>query len=182
MRQSPDFPELYVKSVSLDDKFDFRYEHGLCIGGPMSSHLPSSTTAAKAAEELRGLTGRLRRRLREQSNVGDFSPSQISVLVRLEKDGPATASSLARAEAMRPQSMGKIIAALEAEGMIRGEPDSADGRQTILDLTETCRAWIVEGRTAYQDWLSNRIDTCLSASEQDNLIAALALIRRVVDD
>ncbi|CAI9121208.1 MarR family winged helix-turn-helix transcriptional regulator [Brytella acorum] len=148
----------------------------------MPPSLLSTPTAAKAAEELRGLIGRLKRRLREQSNVGDFTPSQIAVLVRLEKNGPATASGLARAEAMRPQSMGKIIAALEAEGMIRGEPDSTDGRQTILDLTETSRAWIVEGRAARQDWLSRRIEHYLSPDEQARLLTALALIRKVVDD
>ena len=46
---------------------------------------------------------------------------------RLEKDGPATASSLARAEGMRPQSMGAVVAALESAGLMRGAPDPTDG-------------------------------------------------------
>ena len=40
---------------------------------------------------------------------------------------------------MRPQSMGPLIAALEAAGLVSGAPDPKDGRQTMLSLTEACR-------------------------------------------
>ena len=134
------------------------------------------------AGELRALAGKLKRRLREQADAGDLPPSQVSVLLRLEKDGPATASSLARTEGMRPQSMGPIIAALESAGLVRGSPDPADGRQTILSLTEACRNWIDEGRAARQDWLSRTIAARLSSAEQQQLASAIALLRRLVDD
>lgn len=133
------------------------------------------------AQELRGFAGKLKRRLREQADVGDLTPSQTAVLLRLEKDGPATASALARAEAMRPQSMGSVIVGLEAAGLVRGMPDPEDGRQTILSLTDTCRAWIAHGRAARQDWLSRTIDARLSVQEQEQLAAAMALLRRLVD-
>ena len=71
--------------------------------------------AADLAQDLGVLIGKLKRRLREQAHVGDLTSSQTSTLLRLEKDGPATASSLARAEGMRPQSMGAVIAALEGQ-------------------------------------------------------------------
>ncbi len=75
---------------------------------------PDNHLASVLAQDLRACLGKLKRRLREQAHSGDLTPSQISVLLRLEKDGPATASSLARAEGMRPQSMASVIAALEA--------------------------------------------------------------------
>jgi DNA-binding MarR family transcriptional regulator len=134
------------------------------------------------AGELRALAGKLKRRLREQANVGDLTPSQISVLLRLEKDGPATASTLARMEGMRPQSMGPIIAALESAGLVRGSPHPTDGRQTILSLTEACRRRIDQGRTARQDWLSRTIAARLSPAEQQQLAATIGLLRRLVDD
>jgi DNA-binding MarR family transcriptional regulator len=134
------------------------------------------------AGELRALAGKLKRRLREQADVGDLTPSQISVLLRLEKDGPATASTLARMEGMRPQSMGPIIAALESAGLVRGSPHPTDGRQTMLSLTEACRRRINEGRTARQDWLSRTIAARLSPAEQQQLAAAIGLLRRLVDD
>ena len=79
--------------------------------------------AAALAAELRIVAGALSRRLREQGDVGDLTSAQKSVLLRLERDGPTTGSALARAEAMRPQSMGAIIAVLETAGYVTGTPD-----------------------------------------------------------
>ncbi|BAM88074.1 MarR family transcriptional regulator [Bradyrhizobium oligotrophicum S58] len=146
-----------------------------------SQKVPPSAARALAGE-LRAVAGKLKRRLREQADAGDLPPSQVSVLLRLEKDGPATASSLARTEGMRPQSMGPIIAALERAGLVRGSPDPGDGRQTILSLTEACRIWIDEGRAARQDWLSRTIAARLSPAEQQQLASTIALLRRLVDD
>ncbi|WP_315743716.1 MULTISPECIES: MarR family winged helix-turn-helix transcriptional regulator [unclassified Bradyrhizobium] len=143
--------------------------------------VPAPRASALAAE-LRGLIGKLKRRLREQANVGDLTVSQIAVLLRLEKDGPATASQLARAEGMRAQSMGPIVAALEAAGLVKGAPDPSDGRQTIIALTDQCLDRIREGRAARQDWLSRTIDQRLSAEEQEQLRAAIALLKRLIDD
>ncbi|MGJ5181756.1 MarR family winged helix-turn-helix transcriptional regulator [Bradyrhizobium oligotrophicum] len=135
------------------------------------------------AGELRAFAGKLKRRLREQAaDAGDLTPSQVSVLLRLEKDGPATASHLARIEGMRPQSMGPIIAALESAGLVRGSPDPSDGRQTILSLTAACRVRIDEGRAARQDWLSRTIAARLSPAEQQQLGSAMGLLKRLVDD
>ena len=143
---------------------------------------PRTAPAFLLAQELRGFVGTLRRRLREQADGGDLTPSQTAVLLRLEKDGPATTSALARAEGMRPQSMGAVIAALEGAGLVAGAPDPADGRQTILSLTDMCRAWIAQNRAARQDWLSRTIETRLSPDEQDRIAAAMALLRRLVGD
>ncbi len=142
---------------------------------------PQTARASALAAELRALAGKLKRRLREQANPGDFTPSQVSVLLRLEKDGPATVSSLARAEGMRPQSMGAAIAPLEAAGLLRGAPDPNDGRQTILSLTDACRDSFREGRAARQDWLSRTIQARLSAPEQEQLAASIELLKRLVD-
>jgi len=138
--------------------------------------------AASLARELRALVGKLKRRLREQSHVGDLTPSQVSALLRLEKEGPLTSSNLARAEGMRPQSIGPIVAALEAAGLISGVPHQTDGRQTLLSLTDVCRKWIEEGRAARQDWLSRALRTRLSRSEREQLASAVELLKRLVDE
>jgi len=134
------------------------------------------------AQDLRALLGKLKRRLREQARVGDLTPSQVSVVLRLEKDGPATVSSLARAEGMRPQSMASIVAALESADLLNGAPDPADGRQTLLSLTDACRKRIAAGRAARQDWLTRTLQARLSPREQDELAKAVALLKRLVDD
>jgi DNA-binding MarR family transcriptional regulator len=146
---------------------------------PPDTHL--ARTAALATE-LRAVFGKLKRRLREQAGAGDLTPSQMSVLLRLEREGPATTSNLARLEGMRPQSMGAVIAALEAAGLVSGASDPADGRQTILSLTDACRTWVAEQRAARQDWLTRTLQARLSPQEQDQLTEALKLLRRLVDD
>jgi DNA-binding MarR family transcriptional regulator len=141
-----------------------------------------SLRAAVLAQDLRAVFGKIRRRLRDQAGAGDLTPSQVSVLLRLEKDGPATASGLARAEGMRPQSIVPVIAALEHAGLVAGAPDPADGRQTILSLTKTCRTWLQKSRAARQDWLTRTLQARLSAAEQNKLAEAVALLKRLVDD
>ena len=133
------------------------------------------------AQDLRAVVSKLKRRLREQAQVGDLTPSQASVLLRLEADGPATASSLARAEGMRPQSVAPVIAALESAGLVSGAPDPADGRQTLLSLTDACRTWIAEGRAARQDWLTRALQARLSVEELDDVAKAVGLLRRLVE-
>lgn len=140
-----------------------------------------SSEASVLAAELHLVIGALKRRLREQGDVGDLTSAQKSVLLRLERDGPATASALARAEAMRPQSMGAIIAVLEAAKYVVGAPDPADGRQTILSLTDHFREWMQTARTARQDWLSNAVQSRLSADEQRQLADAIKLLKRLLD-
>ena len=100
---------------------------------------PHDMQTAAIATELRVLVGQFKRRFREKVNLGDLTPSQLGVLRRLDSDGPATVTTLARAEGMRPQSMGANIAVLEAAGLISGTADPNDGRQTILSLTTACK-------------------------------------------
>jgi DNA-binding MarR family transcriptional regulator len=142
---------------------------------------PESTGTAALATELRIVIGALRRRFREQASVGDLTSAQKSVLLRLERDGPTTGSALARAEAMRPQSMGAIIAALETAGYVAGSPDPADGRQTIIALTDHFRDWASAVRAAGQDWLLRTLQARLNAQERHHLADAVELLKRLLD-
>lgn len=137
--------------------------------------------ASALAVELHELMGRLRRRLREQSDAGDLPPSQMAVLRRLEREGPQTVTTLARAGGMRPQSMGATVAALQAAGHVSGTPDPEDGRQTLLSISAASRRWLREGRAARQDWLLRAIQAELSPQEQVLLGQALGLLQRLVD-
>lgn len=149
----------------------------------MASKLPIvSSEAAGIAHHLRLFARRLKRRLRDESDAGDLTPSQVAVIHRLEEGGPATTSALARAEGMRSQSMGSVVTALEMAGLVQGAPDPSDGRQTLIALTEQCRTWLSEGRAARQDWLSNAINQRLSQADQTQLAEALPLLLRLVAD
>jgi DNA-binding MarR family transcriptional regulator len=135
--------------------------------------------ARTLAAEIRAVYRKLKLRLREHGGGNDLTPSQASVLLRLEKDGSATVSSLARAEGMRPQSMSAIVTPLQESGLVSGAPDPSDGRQTLMSLTPK---WLQEGRAARQDWLTTTISQKLSVHEQEKLQAALELLTRLVED
>lgn len=137
--------------------------------------------AADLARELRIVFGAIKRRLRAQMTPGDLTISQLAVLSRLDREGPATVSVLAREQGVRPQSMGATVAALEAAGLIRGTPDPADGRQTLLTITQACRELIQASRTAHEDWLLAGIEAKLNAAEQGELARAIALLKRLVE-
>jgi DNA-binding MarR family transcriptional regulator len=137
--------------------------------------------ALALAVDLRVVIGQLRRRLREQASFGDLTFSQASVLTRLDREGPATVTSLARAEGMRPQSMGATVSALQTAGLVIGSPDPKDGRQTILSLTLACQEWIRAGRAAKEDWLFRAIQSKFSPVEQDELASAVELLKRLAE-
>lgn len=140
-----------------------------------------TTRALVMAADLRVLFGQLHRRLREEATLGDFTPSQIAVLRRIGADGPATVTLLARAEGVRPQSMGATVAALEAAGMVSGSADPSDGRQTIWSLTAACRKKVVAGRAAREDWLFRTMQSKLTLKEQAELARAVELLKRLAD-
>ncbi|MEK6350504.1 MAG: MarR family transcriptional regulator [Burkholderia sp.] len=147
-----------------------------------SSEISPAAEPAHLAGDLRIALARLMRRLREQGRAGDFTSSQRSVLLRLERDGPSTVSALARAESVRPQSMRATVAALEAAGAVSGSPDPADGRQTLMCLTDAFRARLQASRAAREDWLGRALDARLSAAERRELAAAVALLQRLAED
>ena len=142
---------------------------------------PKAAHALALAAELRVVAGRLIRRLREQADTGDLTTSQKSALLHLEREGPATVTTLARAQDMRPQSMGAIVSALQLAGLVEGAPDPADGRQVLLSLTSACLDMIATGRAARQDWLFRAIQANLDREEQEQLAGAVELLKRLAD-
>ena len=55
---------------------------------------------------------------------------------RLDTHGPMTTAELARAEMVKPQSMGTLLAELEQDGLVRRQPHPTDGRQILFSLTD----------------------------------------------
>ena len=150
----------------------------------MVETLPNTDAAlaSKLAAELRTTLGHLKRKLRQHSGRHDLTASQIAAILRLEKDGPATVSTLARAEGMRPQSMSAVIAPLEGMGFVAAAADPNDGRKTLMSLTKACKKSIDDGRAARQDWLAQAIQQKLSPQEQKKLSSAIRLLAQLAED
>ena len=146
-----------------------------------ASRTSESPQLTALAGELRVVVAKLNRRLREQAHAGDFTHAQKSVALRLERDGPATVSMLARAEGVRPQSMRITVSALEAAGVVSGKPDPEDGRQTFLSLTPSFLKILRTGRAAREDWLFRALQAQLAPREHEQLAAAVKLLSRLAD-
>lgn len=136
-------------------------------------------SAITAASELRTVFSRLRRRLRDVTDLGDLTPSQTSVLSRLAKGGPVSASDLAAAERVRPQSMAAILAGIDQHGLIRRTPDPHDGRRQLITLTDAGREVIAGSRRAREEWISRALAEDFTESERQTILAALTLLDRL---
>ena len=135
-----------------------------------------SPQVVTAAHELRIVLGQLVRRLRAEYS---FPVAQASVLSRLDREGAQTASGLAAAERVRPQSMAQTLAELESSGLIERRADPEDRRRIQIELTEQGRERVLEERGKREGWLAAAITAELSPNEQQTLLAALPLLRRL---
>src|SRR6201997_3685798 len=101
----------------------------------MSDAPDASIPPDPAVAELWLAIGQLVRRLRMEVNPGELSWSQLATLARLAKMGALTTADLARAEFVKPQSMGTTLADLEQAGLVQRRPHPTDGRQVLFALT-----------------------------------------------
>jgi DNA-binding MarR family transcriptional regulator len=124
--------------------------------------------------------GLLMRRLRAAGASHQLSLTESAVMARLARDGPATTAGLARAESMKPQSMGTTIAALEGMGMVERQPHPTDGRQVNIELTAAGAAVRKNARDAKQTWLAQAISQ-LDEQERETLFKAGEIMVRLVE-
>jgi DNA-binding MarR family transcriptional regulator len=139
--------------------------------------LPLDVT--RAAGELRALIGRLTRRLRQISVVGDMTLSQASVLSVLEREGHATPGTLAAIERISPQSMGALLISLETLGLVSRTPDPLDGRCLVISLTEAGLQAVRGARQQREEQLARALADHFTPEEQQTLIEVLPLLDRL---
>jgi DNA-binding MarR family transcriptional regulator len=76
------------------------------------------------------MDGAVDRRL-HRLGYDDVRPGHLAVLLDLGRDG-ARSTELARRAGMTRQSMGELVADLEARGYVERQPDPGDGRARIV--------------------------------------------------
>jgi DNA-binding MarR family transcriptional regulator len=133
-----------------------------------------------AVDDLAQAIGLLVRRVRAAAGSHELTLTEAAVMARLAKDGPATTASLARAEGMKPQSMGATIAALEEMGMVERKPHPTDGRQVNLELTAKGAALRKSTGEAKRTWLAQAI-TQLNEQDRETLFASTKIIRALAE-
>lgn len=130
--------------------------------------------------ELIQAVGLLVRRVRAAAASHELSLAESAVMARLAKNGPATIADLARAESMKPQSMGTTVAALEEMGMVERKPHPTDGRQLNIQLTPKGSAVRNSARNAKRAWLAKAVAQ-LNEREQETLFSAGEIIKQLVE-
>lgn len=150
----------------------------VCLRLPYSFVVPTSVDSSRLASELRVVLGQLMRRLRAEHR---FPLMHGAVLGRLDRDGPQSTADLAAAERVRSQSMGQTLAELEAQGLVSRQPDPADRRRTLLELTDTGRTVLADDRRRREGWLASAIADDLDAEEREILDRAVALLARLTE-
>ncbi len=138
-----------------------------------------STVSPALASSLRVAIARVGRRLRQERLDGSsVSLGQIGVIARLYVDGDATIGALAESEGVRPPSMTRTIASLEALGLAERRPHPSDGRQVLVTLTPAGKDVLMADRRRRDAWLARALSE-LTPDERAVLAAAAPLLERL---
>jgi len=132
-----------------------------------------------AATSLRVTVARIYRALRA-SGASLITPSQVSVLFRVEATEPVRMGVLAHAEKITPASLSKVVESLVALGLVERVPDSLDGRVTLVRVSEHGRALIAQQRAASTEALENALAE-LSDAERDIVHGALPALEKLAE-
>lgn len=132
------------------------------------------------ADDLLTLHGRIRRTVLA-GKTDDVTASQTAALGRLLRHGESTVADLARAEGVRPQSMGATVQALVDLGLVERRPDPADGRRTLVRATETGSRARADAWTNRSRVLTDRL-AALPEDDRATVARALAILLPLTDD
>jgi DNA-binding MarR family transcriptional regulator len=141
--------------------------------------MPSEALVDRAAEVLLDNVSLLTRRLRQRPVPGELSQPESVTLARLGREAPTTAADLARAESIRPQSMGAVISSLEGRGLVKRHRDRTDGRRVLLTVTRAGREMTERKRTARGEQLARGLATGFTDEELERLVEVAPLLRRL---
>jgi DNA-binding MarR family transcriptional regulator len=110
---------------------------------------------------LRTAIGRLSRRLRSTAAARDagLTPTAISLLLSVDRNGPIRLSELADAEGLNPTMLSRAVGALGQDGLLRRSSDVGDRRAAWVEVTAA-------GRKLAERMRRERTDAVNAALEQ----------------
>ena len=124
------------------------------------------------------MIGQLTRRLR--SARGGLSHSLLSTLVSVAKHGPLRLADLAQAELVSAPSITRLIAELEGKLLVSRTPDPADGRASLIQVTDAGLEAVQVARRVRQQMVAELLEP-LSADEVASIEAALPALERLIE-
>lgn len=136
-------------------------------------------TAALTADRLHSAAIHLLRRLRREDEASGLTAPRLSALSVIVYGGPLTLSALAAAEQVRAPTITRIVAALENAGLVRREPDPADGRAALVRATPVGERVLGEARARRLSALSAEMED-LPPEDLATLARAGEILERLV--
>jgi len=130
------------------------------------------------ADALHSAAIHLLRGVRKEDERTGVGPARLSALSVLVFAGPMRLTELARIEQVKPPTMTKVIAGLEAGGLVKRRADAGDARAVRLEATQRGTKLLQEGRRRRVERLTVALQA-LAPEEVDVLARAAAMIERV---
>lgn len=140
---------------------------------------PAPRPAADIADRLHSAAIHLLRRLRREDDASGLPAPQLSALSVIVFGGPITLGALAAAEQVRPPTITKLVAALEAARLVARQPDALDRRIVRVAATPRGTRLLQDGRKRRVASLTASLAD-LSAADRATLARALPILERVV--
>lgn len=132
---------------------------------------------AEAAAVREGVQ-RLSRRLQGERSATGLSLTKTSVLGHLARRGDLSPGELAAADRLKPQSVTRVLAELERDGLVQRYADPADKRTHRIRLTVAGRATLGADMRQRDEWLAGAMAS-LTSAERATLLAAADLLARM---
>jgi DNA-binding MarR family transcriptional regulator len=133
----------------------------------------------RSGAELELVLGRLVRLFRRLAAPGDLSLSALSVLARLERDGPQRLTELATIESISQPGMSQLVGRLERDGLVARSASSEDRRGVLVGVTDAGRDLVVRRRAARAGVLRRLLDR-LDPDDRTTIENALPALTRLV--
>jgi DNA-binding MarR family transcriptional regulator len=124
-----------------------------------------------AAEALAAATSWLRRAVRP----AEWNAVALSTLDAVDRTGPHRISFLVTQERITQPGMTGIVDRLEAAGLVRRQPDPADGRAALVAITPAGHDYLMSSRRQRAALVAAHIGTLEPAQQQALAAAASAL-------
>ena len=135
----------------------------------------------EVAAALQGAIGLLVRKMRQAHLPGELTLAESTALKRLDRDGPATSSDLAKQDRISPQSMGATLAALEQRGLIGRQRDPGDGRRVVLSVSDAGHQMVNDRRGARTEQFATALRAAFTDDELGQLLAVAPLLERLAE-
>ena len=144
---------------------------------PTATQLDLDTTS-----RLRAVIGRLSRRLRPTpaARAAGLTPTRISVLLTVVREGPIRLSELANAEGINPTQLSRAVAHLVESGLVARSADEGDRRAAWLTPTAAGRRLTERIRRERTDALNVALEG-LDPGEHERIVSAMGALEHLAE-